>query len=85
MPTTPNHSEAEPAPVKPANAEPPEIASESVPATLAALHVNPDAGLTRAEVDARRKEHGYNEVVEQKGPPGPQVPRKILGPVGVDA
>ena len=69
MPTTPNKSEAEPASVKLANAKPPEIASESVLATLAALHVNPDTGLTGAEVDARRKEHGYNEVVEQKGHP----------------
>ena len=69
MPTTPDNSEAKPAPVKPANAKPPEIASESVPATLAALHVNPDTGLTRAEVDARRKEDGYNEVVQQKGHP----------------
>ena len=66
---TPNDSEGEPVPVKPANAKPPEIASESVPAALAALQVNPDTGLTRAEVDARRKEHGYNEVVEQKGHP----------------
>ena len=69
MPTTPNDFEGEPAPVKAANAKPPEIASESVPATLATLNVNPDTGLTRAEVGARRKEHGYNEVVEQKGHP----------------
>jgi len=66
MPTTPNNSEGEQVP---ANVKPPEIASESVPATLAALHVNSDTGLTRAEVDARRKEHGYNEVFEQKGHP----------------
>jgi H+-transporting ATPase len=39
------------------------------PDTHAAPHVNPDTGLTRAEVDARRKEHGYNEVAEQKGHP----------------
>ena len=44
-----------------------DIASASVPDTLAALHVNPETGLTHAEVDARRKEHGYNEVAEQKG------------------
>ena len=60
--TTPNQSEGEPAPSKSANATPPDIASASVPDTLAALHVNPDAGLTHAEVDVRRKEHGYNEV-----------------------
>jgi magnesium-transporting ATPase (P-type) len=34
-----------------------------------ALHVNPDTGLPRTDVDARRKEHGYNEVAEQKGRP----------------
>jgi hypothetical protein len=54
MRTTPNKSEAEPAPSKPANAKPPDIASASVPDTLAALHVNPDSGLTHAEVDVRR-------------------------------
>ena len=47
----------------------PDIASASVPDALLALHVNPDTGLTRADVDARRKEHGYNEVAEQKGHP----------------
>jgi plasma-membrane proton-efflux P-type ATPase len=47
----------------------PGIASESVPDTLAALHVNPDKGLTYREVEIRRKEHGFNEVAEQKGHP----------------
>jgi H+-transporting ATPase len=47
----------------------PDIASASVPETLAALHVNPDIGLTAGEVDALRKEHGYNEVAEKKGHP----------------
>ena len=51
------------------NGKAPDIASASVPDTLAALHVNPDSGLTHAEVDVRRKEHGYNEVAEQKGHP----------------
>ena len=37
--------------------------------TLAALHVEATTGLTRAEVDTRRKEHGYNEVAEQKPHP----------------
>jgi plasma-membrane proton-efflux P-type ATPase len=69
MRTTPNKSEAEPAPSKPANAKPPDIASASVPDTLAALKVNPETGLARAEVDTRRKEHGYNEVAEKKGHP----------------
>ena len=69
MGTTPNKSEAEPTPSKPGNVKPPDIASASVPATLAALDVNPDTGLTHAEVDVRRKEHGYNEVAEKKGHP----------------
>ncbi len=47
----------------------PDIASLPIPDTLAALHVNPDTGFTHAEVDVRRKEHGYNEVAEQKGHP----------------
>jgi H+-transporting ATPase len=69
MPTTPINSEGESAPAQPANAKPPEIASASIPDTLTALHVNPETGLTRAEVDTRRKEHGYNEVAEQKEHP----------------
>src|SRR5208283_3986230 len=32
-------------------------------------HVNPDTGLTLAEVDVSREEHGYNEVAEQKHHP----------------
>ncbi|MHB8055825.1 MAG: plasma-membrane proton-efflux P-type ATPase [Candidatus Aminicenantales bacterium] len=43
--------------------------SLSIPDTLSALHVNHKAGLTRAEVDVRRKEHGYNEVAERKEHP----------------
>jgi len=54
---------------KQANAKPPDIASASAPDTLAALHVSADAGLTHAEVDARRKENGYNEVAAVKGHP----------------
>jgi len=69
MPTATSKSEAKPAPAKPANGKPPDIASASVPEALAALHVNPDTGLTHAEVDVRRKEHGYNEVAEKKGRP----------------
>jgi H+-transporting ATPase len=69
MPTTANQSEAEPPRLMPVTSKALEIASASVPAALAALHVNPETGLTRAEADARRKVHGYNEVVEQKGHP----------------
>jgi hypothetical protein len=36
----------------PSQAEPPEIASASVPETLAALHVNPAVGLAPAELHA---------------------------------
>jgi len=79
MRTTPNKSEAEPAPSKPANAKPPDIASASVPDTLAALHVNPDTGLTLAEVGVRRKEHGYNEVSETKGHPVLKFLQKFWG------
>ncbi len=50
-------------------AKPPDIASASIPDTLAALHVNPGTGLTHAEVDVRRKEHGYNEVADDRPSP----------------
>ena len=79
MRTAPSKSEAEPAPSKPANAQPPDIASASVPDALAALHVNPDTGLTHAEVEGRRKEHGYNEVSETKGHPVLKFLRKFWG------
>jgi H+-transporting ATPase len=46
-----------------------DIASLSIPETLASLNVNAETGLTRTDVYDRRKEHGYNEVVEQKGHP----------------
>jgi len=52
-------------PVKP----PPDSTSTSVSETLAAFHVNPDTGLSQAEVDVSRKEHGYNEVVKKTGHP----------------
>jgi H+-transporting ATPase len=45
------------------------IASMSLPETLTALSVNPETGLTRAEVDTRRKEYGYNEIAEQRSHP----------------
>jgi H+-transporting ATPase len=53
----------------PATDQKPDLASASIPDTLAALGVNPETGLTHAEVDTRRKEHGYNEVAEQKSHP----------------
>ncbi|MBK9089955.1 MAG: plasma-membrane proton-efflux P-type ATPase [Holophagales bacterium] len=50
-------------------AKPPDIATASAPATLAILHVNPGTGLSKADVDVRRHEHGFNEVAETKGHP----------------
>ena len=67
------------APMPPANAKPPAIATASVPDTLATLKVNPDTGLARAEVDARRKESGYNEVAEKKGHPALKFLKKFWG------
>src|SRR5579864_225104 len=79
MRATLNKPEAEPAPSKPADAKAPDIAAASVPDTLAALHVNPDTGLTHAEVDVRRQEHGYNEVAEKKRHPVLKFLRKFWG------
>jgi H+-transporting ATPase len=59
----------------PTTAKAPEIASASVPDTLATLKVDPDKGLAPAEVEERRKENGYNEVTVQKKHPL----RKFLG------
>ncbi|MDE3051143.1 MAG: plasma-membrane proton-efflux P-type ATPase, partial [Nitrospirota bacterium] len=53
----------------PSTGKEPDIASASVSDTLATLQVIPETGLTQAEVGARRKEHGYNEVPEQRGHP----------------
>jgi plasma-membrane proton-efflux P-type ATPase len=58
---------------------PPDIASASVSDTLAALQVNPETGLTPAEVDLRRKEHGYNEVAPKKAHPVLKFLRKFWG------
>lgn len=75
MHTATGKSGVEPPPLMPAGVTIPDIASASVSATLATLRVNPETGLTRAEVDARRKAHGYNEVAEQREHPV----RKFLG------
>src|ERR1035441_4376146 len=79
MPSAPDRSAAEPAPSKPANAKPPDIASASVPDALASVHVNADTGLTHAEADIRRKAHGYNEVARKKGRPILHFLRKFWG------
>ena len=62
-----------------ADAKAPDIASASVPDTLARLKVNPETGLTGAEVDVRRKEHGFNEVAEKKEHPVRAFLRKFWG------
>jgi len=46
-----------------------DLAAASVPDTLARLNVSVETGLTVAEVNVRRKEHGYNEVAETKAHP----------------
>ena len=47
----------------------PDLASLPIPETLLALGVNPETGLSGADVELRRKEHGWNEVAVQKGHP----------------
>ncbi|MGA7193998.1 MAG: HAD-IC family P-type ATPase [Anaerolineales bacterium] len=64
---------------KPAAGKAPDIAAASVPDMLATLKVNPDTGLTGAEVESRRKEHGCNEVAMQKGHPVIDFLRKFWG------
>ena len=58
---------------------PPSIASASIPDTLATLHVNPNTGLSHADVDARRKESGYNEVAVTKTHPVRAFLKKFWG------
>ncbi len=76
---TPSKSEAKPESSTPAPSKPPDIATASVPDTLAALHVNPDTGLTHADVELRRKENGYNEVAEKKRHPVLKFLQKFWG------
>jgi H+-transporting ATPase len=79
MATAATKAVAQPAPAKAPESKPPDIASASVPDTLASLHVNPDTGLTGAEVDVRRKESGYNEVAQKKGHPVLKFLKKFWG------
>ncbi len=69
MATVPKQSVAEVSPRKSETGKIPDIVGASIPDTLAALQVNPETGLTRTEVDTRRKQHGYNEVAETKEHP----------------
>ena len=57
----------------------PDIVSLSISDTLAALRVDPAVGLSGAEVEARRKEYGYNEVAEKKEHPIRAFLRKFWG------
>src|SRR6202142_3655978 len=79
MQTDTKKSEEENPASKPAVGKVPDIAAASIPDTLAALHVNPDTGLTHVDVDTRRKENGYNEVAVQKGHPVTDFLRKFWG------
>ena len=63
----------------PATARTIDLASASIADTLAALDANLETGLTHAAVSARRMEHGYNEVAEQKGHPVRQFLAKFWG------
>ena len=47
----------------------PDVAAAPVQPAPAAPQANPEKGLTGAEVDALRKEHGWNEVAEKKAHP----------------
>jgi plasma-membrane proton-efflux P-type ATPase len=69
MQSTGKMPQTEPARPKPANVKLPDIASASVPDTLAALNVKAEIGLARADVETRRKENGFNEVPEKKRHP----------------
>lgn len=75
MKATSNNEAVAPLATSTAPSKPPDIASATIIDTLATLQVVADKGLTKAEVESRRKESGYNEVVEQHGHPI----RKFLG------
>ena len=65
MQSIPTKSAAGEAPLTATLGQGHDTVSASVPETLATLRANPETGLTRQEVDARRKQHGYNEIAEQ--------------------
>ena len=79
MGATPGKSEVGPVLSKPPSAAPLNIGVASISDTLAALHVDPDKGLTPAEVENRHREHGFNEVTEEKGRPVLMFLRKFWG------
>jgi len=77
MGTSADESDVRPPRLEPLSAS--HFATATVSDTLAALHVNPDAGLAHAEVETRRISHGYNEVAERKSRPAIQFLRKFWG------
>src|ERR1035438_8082697 len=79
METTSTKSESPQVSPKPTNAKPPDIAKASVPDTLAALKVNPETGLTGAEVESRRKGMGYSGGAKKKGHPVLKFLKKFWG------
>jgi len=56
-----------------------DLASASISDTLAALSVRADTGLTAADVEARRREYGYNEIAEPPAHPVRQFLAKFWG------
>jgi plasma-membrane proton-efflux P-type ATPase len=79
MPTITQQPAIKDPPSKLTTEKAPDIASASIPDTLASLKVNPDTGLAAGEVDVRRKESGYNEVAVKKGHPVLKFLRKFWG------
>jgi len=75
MQVTKDKSKAGAPPSVPGAAAPADLGAASIPDALKSLNVNPDIGLTPAEVDARRTSFGYNEVADKKQHPI----RKFLG------
>ena len=75
---TPIEHQTDVAQSRPESAKVAGIAAESIPDTLAAFNVNPDTGLTKAEVDTQRKKCGYNEVAEKKGHPALKFLKKLI-------
>ena len=79
MQTPPSKSATDLARATTVSAAAPDIAAASIPDTLAALHANPDAGLTSKEVEVRRQQNGYNEVAEKAQRPLLQFLKKFWG------
>jgi plasma-membrane proton-efflux P-type ATPase len=57
----------------------PDITTYPIADTLKALQVNPEVGLSSADVENRRKEQGFNEVIEEKTHPVIIFLRKFWG------